>query len=241
MTHLSDVDPFLRQQAYYTEVAEHEEELHNIDQIEFSLLLLEGYLRRNKTNSLLDVGSGAGRGLSQLISSFPEVLIKGIEPSAALRAVAHKRYGIPESKLTDGNAYHLDCSDNSFDVVTEFAVLHHVQDPRKAVEEMVRVATNAVLLADTNNWGQGSLVSRLIKLSLRYTKLWNLYIQFSTNGKGYKFSQGDGVYYSFSLYDVVDLIRPKFPKIYFLNEDASQTIYCGLLQSAGLCVLATRD
>jgi SAM-dependent methyltransferase len=238
---MTETDPFLRQQAYYKRVAHHRESLHDSDEIDFSLILLEGYLRRCETESLLDVGSGAGRVLSQLVSSFPGMDISGIEPSEDLRAVAHERYHNLKSKLADGNAYHLEFPDNSIDIVTEFAVLHHVHDPRQAVREIVRVAKQAVFLVDTNNWGQGSPLKRLLKLSLRYAKLWDLYIHISTRGQNYKFSEGDGVYYSFSLYDIIDLIRPKFPRIYIMNADAKQTVHYGLFQAPGLCVLAIKE
>jgi ubiquinone/menaquinone biosynthesis C-methylase UbiE len=100
-----------------------------------------------------------------------------------------------------GSGAALPFADSSFDVVCEFAVLHHVPNRNAVVKEMFRVARKAVLISDSNRFGQGPRAARLIKLGLYKTKLWKAYNYLRTSGKGYRVTEGDGVAYSYSVYD----------------------------------------
>ena len=97
-------------------------------------------------------------------------------------------------------------ADRSFDAVCEFSTLHHVHDPAPVVREMLRVARKVVLIADSNRFGQGSMTTRLIKFALYKTGLWRAYWLFGTRGKGYIMDEGDGLAYSYSVYDSYDLV-----------------------------------
>ncbi len=229
----------LKQEKYYTETAEIYDR-RGVEEISYALFLLDGYIKRSKCKSVLDIGSGTGRALHEIAASFPEIKFIGIEPNEAMRSVGHKR-GIPKEKLVYGDASKLEFKTDSFDVVTEFGVLHHAANPRAAVQEMVRVARRGVFLCDSNNWGQGSALARAVKFVLRKCRLWKLFIALSTRGKIYKFSEGDGVFYSFSLYEMLDIVSGKFPKIYIMNGDSPRIVYNGILQAPGICVLATKD
>jgi hypothetical protein len=46
-------------------------------------------------------------------------------------------------------------ADGAFDVVTAFAVLHHVRRHGRVISEMLRVARRAIFISDTNNYGRG--------------------------------------------------------------------------------------
>jgi ubiquinone/menaquinone biosynthesis C-methylase UbiE len=65
--------------------------------------------------------------------------------------------------------------DASFDVVYEFAVLHHVLNPGGVVKVMLRVASKAVFISDSNRFGQGSRTKKLIKLLLSKSRLWGVF------------------------------------------------------------------
>ena len=60
----------------------------------------------------------------------------------------------------------LQAADGEFDLVCEFAVLHHVPRPAQAVGEMLRVARKAIFISDANNFGQGGGIVRLIKRTI---------------------------------------------------------------------------
>lgn len=44
------------------------------------------------------------------------------------------------------SSYELLFTDNSFDVVTEMGILHHVAEPERVVAEMLRVAKKAIFI-----------------------------------------------------------------------------------------------
>lgn len=228
------------QRAFYQQTAAQYDEMHDLAQIEYSLFVLDGFLRRRNIKSLLDVGSGTGRALTQIITSHPGIAVRGIEPSDQMREIGYSK-GIARDTLTDGDANALGFADNSFDMVTEFGVLHHVKNPAQVVREMIRVADKAVFLCDTNNWGQGSFAARCIKLVLRKLRLWGLFNYVYTGGKYHKFSESDGLYYSFSLYDALPIIACKFPTIFVMNAAGRNIVYSGRFEASGICVLAVKE
>jgi hypothetical protein len=83
---------------------------------------------------------------------------------------------------------------------------------------MLRVAKKAVLISDSNRFGQGSRTARLIKLGLYKSKLWGAYNYLRTSGKGYRITEGDGVAYSYSVYDSFELISQWADKIIFYSS-----------------------
>jgi ubiquinone/menaquinone biosynthesis C-methylase UbiE len=116
--------------------------------------------------------------------------------------------------------------------VCESAVLHHVANPNAVVKEMLRVAKKAVLISDSNRFGQGSRAARLIKLGLYKTKLWGAYNYVRTSGRGYRITEGDGVAYSYSVYDSFALLSQWADRIIFYSATdrrvASWRILCSL-------------
>lgn len=233
---MDEHEAFRKQTEYYRDNAESYDQ-SGFEGIVFALFLLEGFLKRSGCKTVLDVGSGTGRALLEMSNSFPDLDVIGIEPNDRMRAVGHKK-GIPQDRLIYGDAAKLQFANDSFDLVTEFGVLHHVPNPNIVVQEMVRVAKRGVFLCDSNNWGQGSLPVRVAKQLLRNLGVWDLATRLTTRGRWYKYSEGDGIYYSFSLYDTLSVIQKKFPKVYVMNSDAPRIVYSGIFQAPGICVLA---
>lgn len=83
-------------------------------------------------------------------------------------------------------------------------------------KEMLRVAKKAVLISDSNRFGQGLRAARLIKLGLYKSKLWTAYNYVRTSGKGYQITEGDGLAYSYSVYD----------SFAWLSQWADRIIFC---------------
>jgi ubiquinone/menaquinone biosynthesis C-methylase UbiE len=163
--------------------------------------------------TILDVGAGTGRLFQFFREQGLHFRIIGIEPSPAQRAVAYSK-GISPEMLIEGDGTQLRFPENHFDFCTEFGVLHHIKNSPVAVREMCRVASKGVFLSDSNNFGQGSSIRRSIKMSLRYLGLWKLALLIKTRGKGYNYSVGDGLFYSFTVFDCIKILREKFPHIY---------------------------
>ena len=136
----------------------------------------------------------------------------GVEPVAGMRRIGHEN-GISADVLVEGDATHLDFEDGSFDVVSAFGVLHHVEDPSVVLAEMLRVAKVGIFVSDANRYGQGGWVVKRLKRVLYLLKLWKFVEKIRTGGKGYHQSEGDGVFYSYSVFDNFAQIRQKCPSI----------------------------
>lgn len=200
------IDDVEQQRAYYEQTADTYDSAHVEREHVVALHLLAAHMELVGVKSVLDVGAGTGRAMRFLRARFPGIVIKGIEPVEGLRKRGHAQ-GIPEADLIAGDGAKLPFPDASFDLVCEFAVLHHVREPRAVVAEMNRVAARMIAISDCNFMGQGAPWLRLVKRGLWSAGLWPLADQIKTRGKGYTFSEGDGVAYSYSVFQSLPQIR----------------------------------
>jgi ubiquinone/menaquinone biosynthesis C-methylase UbiE len=215
------------QRKYYADTAAKYDAMQISDQDEhqFALAILSAMIEYHGIKSVLDVGSGTGRALRYLKSRHPVVRFVGIEPVEALRKVGHAA-GLSHDELKDGDINSLAAADGEFDLVCEFAVLHHVPKPELAVAEMLRVARKAIFISDANNFGQGGLMSRCLKQAINALGLWPAFDWLRTGGKGYHVSAGDGLFYSYSVYNNFRQIRKACRYVYQVNTtDAGQDLY----------------
>jgi len=215
----ASTNPVDVQRAYYARTAESYEAMHGIGdaELDFPLAWLAGHLQYSGARSLLDLGSGTGRALRYIKNAVPGIAVVGIEPSAELRAVGIQTHGLTADELRDGDALALPFADSSFDVVCEFSALHHIPNPRRAVEEMLRVARSAIFVSDCNNFGQGSRMARRLKQVINACGLWSAVDLLRTRGRGYHYSEGDGVYYSYSVFNDLPAIQAACRRVHILN------------------------
>ena len=83
------------------------------------------------------------------------------------------------------------------------------------------MARTAVFLSDSNNFGGGSLPMRLLKQSLHGVGLWGVVNYLKTGGKGYSITEGDGLFYSYSVLDSAKLMKRHCATIHMLNTTPS--------------------
>jgi ubiquinone/menaquinone biosynthesis C-methylase UbiE len=215
------------QRAYYASTAQKYDDLHLEEDGEhgFALQFMISILEQVGIRSILDIGSGTGRALIGIKNKMPGISIIGVEPSAELRSIGHGK-GLSETQLIDGDAMNLEFANGSFDLVCEFGALHHIPEPSKAVAEMLRVARKAVFISDSNNFGQGGRVSRLVKQSIHAVGLWPVANLIKTKGKGYSISEGDGLFYSYSVFDNYKQITKECESVHMLNTvNAGPNLY----------------
>ena len=206
-----------QQKQYYERTAADYDAMHlNETEHEYALAQLLGLMRYYRFESLLDVGAGTGRVLRHAGRHLEKVRIAGVEPVEGLRKIGYQ-HGLTKDQLTDGNALNLQFPDNSWDVVCAFGILHHIAQPSAAIAEMCRVARHGVFFSDLNNYGCGSLPQRLLSQTLRSVNLWRPFQFIKNGGKFEKFSEGDGIHYSYSLFDSLPTIRKKFRQIHLTN------------------------
>jgi ubiquinone/menaquinone biosynthesis C-methylase UbiE len=210
------------QRAYYAETAHRYDEAHvnQAAEHDFALRFLMGVVQSLGVRSILDVGSGTGRVSLEFSRAMPEVAVLGIEPSAELREIGYSK-GLSPSRLVDGDAMKLAFGDGSFDVVCEFGALHHIPVPSRAVAEMLRVSRKAIFISDGNNFGQGGGLSRLVKQAINSVGLWPLANRIKTKGKGYVISHGDGLAYSYSVFNDYKRIRAACQSVHMMNTTGS--------------------
>ena len=215
-----------RQREYYAQTAAKYDQMHLSEpEHEIALAQLSGYLNHYQFDSLLDVGAGTGRVLRHLGSHNPKLKVCGVEPVAELREIAYHN-GVAKEEMIDGDATRLDLADNSWDVVCAFGILHHIENPELAVAELCRVARKAVFISDCNNFGCGSLAQRSFAQTLHRLGLWRRFQWVKNGGRYDKYSEGDGVHYSYSLFDSLKTIEKKFPQYHLTNtRDSAPNLY----------------
>ena len=124
------IDEINIQRNYYKKTVDQYEKLHNEDKTDehyFALACLVGLTNYLKIESILDIGSGTGRGLKYLKKLCPKIKVIGIEPVKELREVAYSQ-GISREELIDGDATKLNFKNSEFDLVCEFGTLHHIRN-----------------------------------------------------------------------------------------------------------------
>jgi SAM-dependent methyltransferase len=211
------------QRSYYAKTASTFDDMHGSDDEHFlAYAWLALLIKHQKFGSLLDVGCGTGRCLAFLKEEGLPIALTGIEPVPELRAVA-KQEGLTDTEIIAGDATVLPFAEKSIDVVCAFGVLHHIKDHKKAVAEMCRVARRAVFLSDANNFGQGSSIARAAKQGLHAFGLWRPFDFIRTKGRGYHYSEGDGIFYSYSIFDDLPTLRRRFRELRFMGTQPSGT------------------
>jgi ubiquinone/menaquinone biosynthesis C-methylase UbiE len=207
------------QRAYYAATAQRYDDMHGSEtQNSLGLAFFLAVIDHLQVESVLDIGSGTGFVLRKLKEVRPGIAVLGIEPSSELREIGYEK-GLLESELIEGDAMNLGLQTGSFDLVCEFAALHHIPKPSKAVSEMLRVARKAVFIADCNNFGQGSGLSRFLKQAINAVGLWRTADLIKTKGKGYTISEGDGLAYSYSVFDDYKQIAKACKAVHLLNNE----------------------
>lgn len=233
------------QRKYYNDTASRYDHMHAGEGItdERTIRFVKAVLRMVEARSVLDVGTATGRGLPDLKDAVPNAFVCGIEPVVAFVKQAVLKGNTASGSIVLGSGSTLPFGDASFDVVCEFDVLHHVAKPNLVVSEMLRVAKKAAIIADSNRFGQGSRAMRLIKLGLYKSKLWHVFDYVRTGGKGYRITDGDGLSYSYSIYDSFELVSRWADRIILYSGTDKQTASWAhpLLNCPGALLCALKD
>jgi len=222
------IDEISIQRNYYKKTADQYEKNHNANEKDehfFALACLVGLINYLKIESILDLGAGTGRSIKYLKKFFPKIKIIGIEPVKELREIAYSQ-GVSKEELIEGDATKLNFKNSEFDLVCEFGILHHIRNNKLVVDEMLRVSKKGIFISDSNNLGQGSMIKRSIKQILHALRLWKLVDFIKTKGKGFTISEGDGLAYSYSVFNNYHQIKASCKSVHIMNTlDADINLY----------------
>jgi len=228
-----------RQQGYYTKTAAEYESAHVKpgDEHFIALEYAAALLHLVRAESVLDVGSGTGRVSRFLAERRPDVKVEGVEPVGALREQAQALGTV----LHDASGEDLPFNDGSFDVVMSFGMMHHVPDPAPVVTEMMRVARLGVMVSDANRFGQGGVAAGLLKLAIHRAGLWPVFERVRTRGRGYMESAGDGIFYSYSIYDSMPQLQAWADRVFVIPTLPQKSILLAHVSTGHGLLVALRE
>lgn len=117
------------------------------------------------TKTCLDVGSGTGYGSSNCPPAFKITALDFSNLNLKLNKTNRK---------IQASVYNLPFRDNSFDLVYGWEFLHHLENPQKAVNEMMRVTTKYLILIEPNRYNIGvflyAIIEKIERKMLQYNK-----------------------------------------------------------------------
>jgi SAM-dependent methyltransferase len=109
-------------------------------------------------DQVIDVGCGPGNYTRPLAHAAGDGLTVGLDASEAMVAAAAKRSGGENIAYLRGDACALPFEDESFDVACSVGVIHMIEEPLAALDEMVRVLApggRLAILASCARKGRG--------------------------------------------------------------------------------------
>ena len=101
-----------------------------------------------KLKRVLDAGCGEGFSLNKLMINKVGEQLEGIEYSKEAINIGKKLF--PKANIKQRSIYDLPYKDGSFDLIVCTEVLEHLEDPQKALLEIVRVSKKYAILSVPN-------------------------------------------------------------------------------------------
>ncbi|MDP3733279.1 MAG: class I SAM-dependent methyltransferase, partial [Candidatus Daviesbacteria bacterium] len=101
-----------------------------------------------KAETILDAGCGEGFTMDKLSENGIGKKIEGVEYSKDAMAFGKKLF--PHLIIKQGSVYDLPYKDNSFDLIICTEVLEHLEEPTKALREILRVSKKYLIVSVPN-------------------------------------------------------------------------------------------
>lgn len=95
--------------------------------------------------SIKEIGCGAGYSTERIIAARPAAKVTGSDIDPVLVEMAQKRN--PKNEFSVESVYKLPDADNSYDVVICLEVLEHLEEPEKALEELIRITKSTLIVS----------------------------------------------------------------------------------------------
>ncbi len=116
------------------------------------VILLEKLLSKEKGNWFLDIGGSYGRLLPTYYDKFSHPVIVDYSLKTLQKNYSDIKKKYPNVQLIAANAYYLPFKGNSFDGCMMVRVLHHINEPKKVLNEIYRLLSkNAIYIQEYAN------------------------------------------------------------------------------------------
>ena len=117
-------------------------------------------LSKGKTDTILEIGCGQGVGARILYDRFGPKKYVGVDLDSRMIDRARKKgQGLANAEFLQGDASSLACDNESFDLVVDFGIIHHIPNWQDALAEVHRaLKTNGEFLFEElslDTWEQG--------------------------------------------------------------------------------------
>lgn len=98
------------------------------------------HLCKGRNDTILEIGCGQGEGAKIICDLFNPGEYVGIDldPKMVERA-KRKEHGLKNALFLQADAAQLPFTDNTFDLVVDFGIIHHIPNWREALEELYRI------------------------------------------------------------------------------------------------------
>ena len=115
------------------------------------------------TEEVLEIGCGNGQGAYLINKYFHPLHITGIDLDNHMVDIARNKF--PQFSFTQGDVTKLDFSDNHFDLIFDFGVIHHIPNWEQTLGELYRVLKKGgqVFIEDFSSESFQSLTGNLLK------------------------------------------------------------------------------
>ena len=234
---------------YYARTSEQYDSMHEGElEHEVALRLITGFVFSLRARTVLDVGTGTGRGVAFLSRSISEVKVFGVDFSYELL-----REGLSAGKLNCGTVCVTDATalpfpDGAFDLCIETGILHHVPNPARIIDEMLRVCRVGIALSDNNMYVAGDsfgilpggILGATVKMALCRAGIWRA-LKRIVRGKEWSYSEGDGVFWTYSLYDSMSQLRKSCSQVFLIPLRGGNKMHeVPILDASHLLVVAIK-
>jgi len=109
---------------------------------------LNDLLKSIEFESVYDVGCGAGHITEFVHLQYPEVDIQATDIDEDKLSIARER--VKDVDFKSGDIYNIDRLDDSFDLVISTEVLEHLENPLRALNELLRISKRYLIISVPN-------------------------------------------------------------------------------------------
>ena len=95
--------------------------------------------------TILEAGCGEGMMTKHVVRAFPGVLLSSFDINSSL--VEQALVAAPSVNVFNASVLNIPLENNSYELIICSEVLEHLQDPRKAMSELVRVGCKNIMLS----------------------------------------------------------------------------------------------